>query len=80
MAWHYKKDSASNIDGLKHALTVKRYGQEELRCSIKKKAQTEEYDVVVCGAGVAGFAAAVQSARLGARTALLERYGMPAGY
>lgn len=45
----------------------------------KEIAQTEEYDVVVCGAGVAGFAAAVQSARLGARTALLERYGMPGG-
>ena len=38
-----------------------------------------EYDVVVCGAGVAGFTAAVQAARLGAKTALVEKYGMPGG-
>lgn len=38
-----------------------------------------EYDVVVCGAGVAGFSAAVQAARDGARTALIEQYGMPGG-
>ena len=37
------------------------------------------YDVVVCGAGVAGFTAAVQAARLGAKTALVEKYGMPGG-
>lgn len=38
-----------------------------------------DFDVVVCGAGVAGFCAAVQAARAGAKTALVERYGMPGG-
>lgn len=38
-----------------------------------------EYEVVVCGAGPAGFCAAVQSARLGARTALVEATGGPGG-
>lgn len=38
-----------------------------------------EYDVVVCGAGPAGFAAAVESVRSGAKTALLERYGSLGG-
>ena len=32
-----------------------------------------QYDVVVCGAGVAGVAAAVSAARQGARTALIEK-------
>ena len=31
------------------------------------------YDVVVCGAGVAGVAAAVSAARHGAKTALLAK-------
>lgn len=38
-----------------------------------------EYDVVVCGAGPAGFCAAVQAARLGARTALIEATAGPGG-
>ena len=32
----------------------------------------KQFDVVVCGAGVAGIAAAVKSARLGAKTCLIE--------
>ena len=38
-----------------------------------------EYDVVVCGGGPAGFIAAIASARNGARTALVERYGFLGG-
>ena len=39
----------------------------------------ENYDIIVCGAGSAGFCAAVAAARLGARTALVEKYNMPGG-
>lgn len=38
-----------------------------------------EYDVLVCGGGSAGFAAAVQAARTGLRTCLIEQYGMLGG-
>lgn len=38
-----------------------------------------EFDVAVCGAGSAGFAAAVSAARAGAKTAVFEKYGMPGG-
>lgn len=37
------------------------------------------FDVVVCGGGPAGLCAAVSAARLGARTALIERYGYLGG-
>ncbi|MBO4406894.1 MAG: FAD-dependent oxidoreductase, partial [Clostridia bacterium] len=36
-------------------------------------------DVVVCGGGTAGFAAAVAAARMGARTAVIERFGACGG-
>lgn len=39
----------------------------------------EAYDVVVCGGGTAGFCAAIASARTGARTAVIERFGMFGG-
>jgi len=39
----------------------------------------EEYDVIVAGGGPAGIAAAVSAARLGAKTALVERYGILGG-
>lgn len=38
-----------------------------------------ETDVVVCGGGPSGFIAAIASARSGARTLLLERYGFLGG-
>jgi len=37
------------------------------------------YDVIVAGGGPAGIAAAVSAARLGVRTALVERYGILGG-
>ncbi len=37
------------------------------------------YDVVVCGGGPAGFIAAIAAARMGARTAIIERYGFFGG-
>ncbi|MGD8240705.1 MAG: FAD-dependent oxidoreductase, partial [Armatimonadota bacterium] len=37
------------------------------------------YDVIVCGGGPAGIAAAVGAARLGASTLLIERYGFLGG-
>ncbi|MBR5445107.1 MAG: FAD-dependent oxidoreductase [Clostridia bacterium] len=39
----------------------------------------KNYDLIICGCGVAGFAAAVQGARAGLKTAVIERYGMPGG-
>lgn len=38
-----------------------------------------DFDVVVCGCGVAGFCAAIQAARAGCSTAVVERFGMPGG-
>lgn len=38
-----------------------------------------EYDVIVAGAGPAGICAAVAAARQGARTAIVERYGVVGG-
>lgn len=38
-----------------------------------------EYDVIVAGGGPAGVAAAVSAARLGAKTALVERFGILGG-
>lgn len=46
-----------------------------MRCMKSDK----EYDVIVCGAGPAGFCAALAAARLGAKTVLIEKYGMPGG-
>lgn len=39
----------------------------------------EQYDVVVCGGGCAGFVAAISAARNGAKTALIEQYGFLGG-
>lgn len=37
------------------------------------------YDVAVCGGGCAGFTAALQASRLGARTCVIEKTNMPGG-
>ena len=39
----------------------------------------KSYDVIVCGCGSAGFCAAMQSARLQKRTAVVEKYAAPGG-
>ncbi len=39
----------------------------------------EHYNIIVCGAGSAGFCAAVAAARLGMKTALVEKYNTPGG-
>ena len=39
----------------------------------------ETYDIIVCGAGPAGFCAAVAAARMGRKTALVEKYNTPGG-
>ena len=39
----------------------------------------KQFDVIVCGAGSAGFCAAVAAARMGMKTALVEKYNMPGG-
>ena len=40
---------------------------------------SQHYDVIVAGGGPAGVCAAVAAARQGARTALIERYGILGG-
>lgn len=45
----------------------------------KKIEVKKEYDVIVAGAGPAGICAAVAAAREGAKTALVERYGVVGG-
>ena len=37
------------------------------------------FDVIVCGCGSAGFCSAVAAARMGMKTAVVERYGTPGG-
>jgi len=37
------------------------------------------YDVIVCGGGPGGVAAAIAAARSGMKTLMLERYGFPGG-
>jgi hypothetical protein len=44
-----------------------------------RQVREERYEVVVAGGGPAGIAAALESARTGARTALIERYGSLGG-
>jgi len=44
-----------------------------------KVSGTKKYDVTVLGAGVAGFAAALQCSRAGMRTLLIEKSGIPGG-
>lgn len=45
----------------------------------KKVPVVGEYDVVVAGGGPAGFVAAISAARMGCRTALVERFGFLGG-
>lgn len=47
--------------------------------SQKSTSYQSEYDVIVAGGGPAGIAAAIASARLGASTLLMERYGFLGG-
>ena len=44
-----------------------------------QKQYPSAYDVIVAGGGPAGIAAAVSAARAGAKTALIERYGILGG-
>lgn len=39
----------------------------------------DEYDVLVCGGGIAGVAAAIAAAKMGAKTALIEAHGFLGG-
>ena len=52
---------------------------DEARMLTAKPARVEEVDVLVCGGGPAGIAAATVAARQGRKVALLERYGRLGG-
>ena len=45
----------------------------------EKRFQMNQYDIIVCGAGSAGFCAAVAASRQGRKVALVERYNTPGG-
>jgi hypothetical protein len=76
----------TNINFGRSALASSRVGIEEL---INRKAPNKnkekimeiygEYDVVVAGGGTSGVAAAIASARTGANTILIERFGVLGG-
>ncbi|MFO8078983.1 MAG: FAD-dependent oxidoreductase [Armatimonadota bacterium] len=53
--------------------------QETVRETARELPVIGEVDVLVCGGGPAGTAAAIAAARAGARTMLLERYGCLGG-
>ncbi|MFP4250604.1 MAG: FAD-dependent oxidoreductase [Armatimonadota bacterium] len=53
--------------------------QETIRETARELPVVGEVDVLVCGGGPAGTAAAVAAARAGAKTMLLERYGCLGG-
>ena len=53
--------------------------QEVFASTVIAGGRTFETDILVCGGGPAGFAAAVNAARLGQKVLLLERYGRLGG-
>jgi hypothetical protein len=50
-----------------------------MRNTTQQSGESELYDVVVCGGGPAGWVAAIAAARMGARTALIERLSFLGG-
>ena len=54
----------------------------KIKGAIKENIETEiagDYDVIVCGAGPAGVSAAIEAARMGAKTLLIEVHGALGG-
>lgn len=58
-----------------------RYSMENghIRADTRSIPVMDEYDVVVCGGGVAGVGAGLAAARAGLRTIILETYGALGG-
>ena len=46
---------------------------EDKKQSARNAVFSRQFDVIVCGAGVAGIAAALEASRAGLRTALIEK-------
>ncbi len=71
--------SAFGTNGRMHVRTAGALEGDWFAEDARKVPVVGDYDVIVCGGGPAGFAAALAAARSGARTALVEAHGCIGG-
>lgn len=67
------------LSGLPSSAETSRSGKKAVKSLEANIRSAGQYDVVVCGGGPSGVMAAIAAARLGAKTAIVERYGFLGG-